>query len=143
MAKNNSSFHMGDEFNGSGKKTYLRATQHNKYEPLSQENVRLTPDYTQYLSKVVGALPLIMNPAQKGTTAALKALGGIPGMTQVIVSKDKRTGKFQMSFIVRKIQLTTGAYLHRSQSKAGKNKSIEQFIQETVRSFINSKSDIV
>lgn len=42
MAKN-SSFHMGDEFNGSGKTTYIRATQHNKYKPLSQENVRLTP----------------------------------------------------------------------------------------------------
>lgn len=117
MAKNKSSFHMGDEFNGSGKKTYLRATQHNKYKPLSQENVRLTPDYTQCLPKAVGALPLIMNPAQKGATAMLKALGGMPGMTQVIISKDKCTGKYQTSFVVRKIQLTTGSYLHKSQKQ--------------------------
>lgn len=54
---------MGDEFSGSGKKTYLRAAQHNKYKPLSQENVRLTPDYTQCLLKAVGALPLVMNQA--------------------------------------------------------------------------------
>lgn len=136
MAKNNSSFHMGDEFNGSGKKTYLRATQHNTYEPLSQENVRLTPDFRPCLSKVVGAMPLIMNPALKGIDTAMKVLGSLPSMTQVIISKDTSTGKYQMSFLVRKIQLTTGSYLHKSQKESGKNKSIEQFVKETVESFI-------
>lgn len=137
MAKNSSSFHMGDEFNGSGKKTYLRATQHNKYKPLSQENIRLTPDYTQCLPKAVGAIPLIMNPSQTGVTSMMKALGGISSVTQVIISKDKCTGKYQTSFVVRKIQLTTGSYLHKSQGKDVKNKPIEQFIKETVSSFIN------
>lgn len=136
MAKNNSSFHMGDEFNGSGKKTYLRATQHNKYKPLSQENVRLTPDYKQCLHKAVGAMPLVMNPAKTGVTSMLKALGGIPSVSQVIVTKDKNTGKYQTSFIVKKIQLTTGAYLHKRQKQAGDIMSIEQFIRKTVSSFI-------
>lgn len=138
MANNKSSFHMGDEFNGSGKKTYLRATQHNRYTPLSQENVRLTPDYKQCIPKAVGALPLVMNPEQKGVSTLMKALGSLPCMTQVIVSKDKHTGKYQASFVVRKIQLTTGAYLHKRQRQDRDDLSIEKFILETVSSFIKS-----
>lgn len=45
MGSKKSSFHMGDEFNGKGEKVYLRATTCKTYEPLSQENVRLTPDF--------------------------------------------------------------------------------------------------
>lgn len=136
MAKNNSSFHMGNEFNGSGKKTYLRATQHNRYKPLSQENVRLTPDYKQCLPKAIGALPLMMNPARAGGVSLMKVLGGIPSVTQVIVTKDKNTGKYQTSFIVRKIQLTTGAYLHKSQKRKEEKISVEEFIRKTVSSFV-------
>lgn len=132
MAQKNSSFHMGDEFNGSGKKTYLMATQHNKYKPLSQENVRLTPDYKQWISKVVGAQPLVMDPAKTGVTSMLKALGAMPSILRVIVTKDKRTGKYQTSFSVRKIQLTTGAYLHKSQRLSENTISIEQFIRNLV-----------
>ena len=136
MAKNKSSFHMGDEFNGSGKKTYLKATQHNQYDPLPQHNVRLTPDFRQCLPKVVGAIPLIMNPTQRDANSAMKVLGSMPCMSQVILSKDTDTGKFQMSFIVKKIQLTTGAYLHQSSRQIGRNKSPEQFIAEVAGSFI-------
>ncbi|WP_300916392.1 hypothetical protein [Bacteroides acidifaciens] len=113
MAKKSSSFHMGDEFNGSGKKTYLRATQHNKYKLLPQENVRLTPDYKQCVPKVIGALPLIMAAVKASANSMLKAVGAIPDVSQVIITRDKRTGKYQTSFAVRKIQLTTGAYLHK------------------------------
>ena len=136
MAKNNSSFHMGDEFNGSGQRTYLRATQHNKYRPLLQKNVRLTPDYKQCIPKAVGALPLIMNPAKSGVTVMVKALGGVPVITQVIVSKDKRTGKYQTSFAIKKTQLTTGAYLHKSQKQARDAMPVEEFIIKMVSSFI-------
>lgn len=131
MAKKNSSFHMGDEFNGSGKKTYLRATQHNIYKPLSQENVRLTPDYKQCISKAVGALPLVMAPAKAGTNFMLKALGAIPSVSRVIVTNDKRTGKFQTSFVVRKVQLTTGAYLHKI-LRPLKGWSIKDFTRKSI-----------
>lgn len=132
MAQKNSSFHMGDEFNGSGKKTYLMATQHNKYKPLSQENVRLTPDYKQWISKVVGAQPLVMDPAKTGVTSMLKALGAMPSILRVIVTKDKHTGLYQTSFNVRTIQLTTGAYLHKSQRMSENPISSEQFIRNLV-----------
>lgn len=131
MAKRNSSFHMGDEFNGSGKKTYLKATQHNIYKPLSQENVRLTPDYKQCISKVVGALPFVMNPVKTGVNSMLKALGAIPSVSHVIVKNDKRTGKFQTSFVVRKVQLTTGAYLHKI-PRPLKDWSIKDFTRKSI-----------
>ncbi|EOS41617.1 hypothetical protein C809_04188 [Lachnospiraceae bacterium MD335] len=136
MVKNKSSFHMGDEFNGSGKKTYLKATQHNKYAPLPQHNVRLTPDFRQCLPKAVGALSLMINPVQKDINLVMKALGSIPCMGQVLLSKDTHTGRYDMNFIVKKIQLTTGAYLHQSSIEMGKNKSAEQFIAEIAGHFI-------
>ena len=81
---------MGDEFNGSGKKTYLRATQHNTYTPLPQHHVRVTPDFKQNLPKALGAMPLIMNPTSKGASSALKALGSMPGLEKVIITKNKK-----------------------------------------------------
>lgn len=58
MTKNKSSFHMGDEFNGNGKKTYLRVTQHNTYTPLPQHNVRLMLDFSKFALAAIGAMPV-------------------------------------------------------------------------------------
>lgn len=138
MGKQKSSFHMGDEFNGSGKKTYLRATQHNTYTPLPQHHVRVTPDFKQNLPKALGAMPLIMNPTSKGASSALKALGSMPGVEQVIITKNKKSGKYQVSFKVRKLQMTTGSYLHSSQkqNKMNKNMEIQQFVKQVVSNFV-------
>lgn len=136
MGRKNSSFHMGDEFNGSGKKTYLKATKHKAYAPLSQNDVKLTPDFGQCVPKALGAVPLLVNPSSEDSNVARKALGSMPGMSQVILAKDAETGKYQMSFAVRKIQLTTGSYLHQSQKQKGRSKSVQQFVAETVGRFM-------
>ncbi|UMY99485.1 hypothetical protein H8S51_014390 [Roseburia rectibacter] len=138
MGKQKSSFHMGDEFNGNGKKTYLRATQHNTYTPLPQHHVRVTPDFKQNLPKALGAMPLVMNPTSKNAGMSLKAIGSMPGVEQVIITKDKKNGKYQVSFKVRKLQMTTGSYLHSSQkqNKIDKNMEIQQFVKQVVSNFI-------
>ena len=138
MGKQKSSFHMGDEFNGSGKKTYLRATQHNTYTPLPQHHVRVTPDFKQNLPKALGAMPLIMNPTSKGASSALKALGSMPGVEQVIITKNKKSGKYEVEFKVKKLQMTTGSYLHSSHKPGNSRKdmSIQQFITQVVSNFI-------
>lgn len=138
MGKQKSSFHMGDEFNGSGKKTYLRATQHNTYTPLPQHHVRVTPDFKQNLPKALGAMPLIMNPTPKGASSALKALGSMPGVEQVIIKKNKKSGKYEVEFKVKKLQMTTGSYLHSSHKPGNSRKdmSIQQFITQVVSNFI-------
>lgn len=112
MAKKKSSFHMGDEFNGSGKKTYLRATQHNTYAPLPQHNVRLTPNFNKFVPAVIGALPIGIETALEESDDVIKATGSIASAAQIIIKKDEKTGTFQTFLPIMKIALTTGAYLH-------------------------------
>lgn len=111
MGKKKSSFHMGDEFNGNGQKVYLRPTQHRTYTPLSQQGVRLTPDFSQFVPKAIGAIPVGCKSANVDSKTALKALGGIPSVSQVMIKKEKKTGTYKGEFRVRKKQLTTGGSL--------------------------------
>lgn len=118
MGKKKSSFHMGDEFNGNGQKVYLRPTQHHTYTPLSQQGVKLTPDFSQFVPKAIGAIPVGCKSANTESKTALKALGGIPSVSQVMIEKDAKTGSYQMKGRVRRRQLTTGSYLHSTTNQA-------------------------
>lgn len=138
MSGKKSSFHMGNEFNGNGKKVYLRATQCNTYAPLSQENVRATPDFGQYTQQAVGAMP-VMNSGDKSVGIELKALGGIPCVGQVIVKKDDKTGKYKTELVVRKTQLTTGSYLYSNKKKSEKEEEKIQFIVDTINGCVKNK----
>ena len=131
MGSKKSSFHMGDEFNGKGEKVYLRATTHKTYQPLSQENVRLTPDFKQCVPKAVGAMP-VMNAGDKSAGIVLKALGGIPSVGQVIVKKDDKTGKYKTELLVRKAYLTSGSYLYSNKKKSEKKEEKVNFIMDTI-----------
>ena len=115
MGSKKSSFHMGDEFNGKGEKVYLRATTCKTYEPLSQENVRLTPDFKAFVTKVLGAVPFMEAGGDLGSLA--KAAGALAAVGQTIIKKDSETGKYQISFRVSKMRLTNGSYLHQSKKK--------------------------
>ncbi len=131
MGEKKSSFHMGNEFNGKGKKVCLRATQHNTYLPFSQENVRVTPDFGQYAQQAIGAMP-VMNSGDKSAGIALKALGGIPSVGQVIVKKDGKTGKYKTELVVRKAHLTSGSYLYSNKKKNEKKEEKIKFIMDTI-----------
>ena len=131
MGEKKSSLHMGNEFNGKGKKVFLRATQQNTYPPLPQKNVRMTPNFGQYAQKAVGAMP-VMHSSGKDADTALKALGSIPCVGQVIVKKDDKTGKYKAELTVRKMQLTTGAYLHSNKRKGEKEEEKIKFIMDTI-----------
>lgn len=137
MGGNKSSFHMGDEINGSGKTTYLRASQHNTYEPLPQDNVKLTKDCSKSAPKAIGAMPAVTNPSLGGSGSVGKALGGLAGAGQVILSKNSKTGNCETKVKVRKTQLTTGSYLHTSQDNSRSSKSMAQFISETAGNSLN------
>lgn len=77
MGSKKSSFHMGDEFNGKGEKVYLRATAYKTYEPLSQENVQLTPDFSECVPRALGAVPLMGGAGGGSAGAAAKAAGAL------------------------------------------------------------------
>lgn len=115
MGSKKSSFYMGDEFNGKGEKVYLRATTYKTYEPLSQENVRLTPDFKACIPKALGAMTLMGAGGELGTLA--KAVGALVAVGQTIIKKDSATGQYQVSFRVSKMRLTNGSYFHQSKQK--------------------------
>lgn len=112
MGKKQSSFHMGYEFNGHGGIRYLRGTQSYIHPPVSQENVHLTPDFGNYLLKVLGSIPIIINPLSINPVL-LALLGSMASMKQVIITKDDATGNYILKFNVISLQdLTDGSYPH-------------------------------
>lgn len=129
MAKKKSSFHMGDEFNGNGKKTYLRATQHNTYAPLPQNNVRLTPNFNMFVPVAIGALPIATEEEATQEDDVGKATGSVANVGKVDVKKKTKGRGYDVKFEIGKIQLTDGAYLH---SKATPEPKTEKDILEEV-----------
>lgn len=110
----NSSFHMGDEFNGNGEIVYLEASSHNVYAPLSQRDVRKTPDFSQCTLKALGAMPLLSSAKEKDNSFMCKALGALTDVGRVIIRRDTCTNRYQADFKIHKIRLTNGSYLHKS-----------------------------
>lgn len=117
MGSAKSSFHISDEFNGKGKKIYLRASEFNTYEKLPQgKKVRRTPQFTQMIQKAEGAMPVI-NVVNGNANLSLKAIGAMACVGKVAVTKDGRDGKCLVNFNVSRVQLTSGGYLHRGSQK--------------------------
>ena len=77
MGKKQTTFHMGDEFNGYGSVRYLKGTKPGHHEPLSQEHVRLSLKPGNYI---------------------LKVLGAVAAVSQVAVRKDPKTGEMDVQF---------------------------------------------
>lgn len=123
MGNKKSSFHMGDEFNGKGEKVCLQAASCKTYEPLSQENVQLTPDFRQCVPKALGAVPLMGGAGGGSAGTAAKAAGALAAAGQVTVQRGDGEGEYLTSFSVSRKRLTNGAYLH--QNKQKKNKGAE------------------
>lgn len=117
MGGKKSSFYISDEFNGNGKNIYLRATTRKTYTPLSEKDVRLTPDFKEFVQQAIEAVPLVNNPQSEYAEVALKVVGSLASTGQVMVKKDESTGDYDLSFNMVKIRLTTGSYLHESKNK--------------------------
>lgn len=117
MAKKNSSFHMSNEFNGHGQKTYLSAAQYNSYSPLPQTGIRLTQDFGQSIPKVLGSLA-VMNHPNPDSGILLKALGGVSTAKQVIIGKNAATGQYTFSYNISAAnEFSNGSYLLANASK--------------------------
>lgn len=112
MSKKQSSLHMSNEFNGYGNSRYLKATQYSIYPPLPQENVQIAPDYKDYLLKVIGSTPMVIEPSN--TNPALSAmLGSMTSLNQVIITKDTATENYAILFnMSQSSALTNGSYPH-------------------------------
>ena len=82
MGKKQTTFHMGDEFNGYGSVRYLKGTKPGHHEPLSQEHVRLSLKPGNYILKVLGSIPVYAGSPDMGPGVGRDAGGsgrGKPG----------------------------------------------------------------
>lgn len=110
MNKNQSSFHMGNEFNGYDETRYLKGTEPRHHAPVSQEKVQLMPDFGIHLLKMLGGIPTIINPGNS-EPMLLAMLGSMPGMTKVVLTKDEYTGTYTYNFnVISNQDLTNGSY---------------------------------
>lgn len=110
MGRKQSSFHMGDEFNGNGEVRYLKGTQHRLHLPMSQENVQLTPNLGDNLLKVLGSIPTVVNPLNMNLVASA-LMGSMASVNQVVITKDPVTENYVLKFYVANNQdFTDGSF---------------------------------
>lgn len=117
MNNKQSSFHMGDEFNGYGEIRYLKGTNPGVHPPISQENIHLSLALGNDVLKALGSVPLVIDPAATDPTLRTM-LGSTAGVNRVIVKKEKATEKYTLKFnVTTSRDFTNGAYPHRGQKR--------------------------
>lgn len=113
MGKNQSSFHLGNEFNGYGRMTYLKASQCGINPPLSQDNVQLSQDFSKYSLMMLGSMPVILDPASINPVLN-SIIGSMASVNQAIMTKDA-AGNYVVQFNVASKNFTDGAYPYYSE----------------------------
>lgn len=108
MSKKKGSIHMGNEFNHFGDKIYIRGKEHGFHAPYSQENVRPTPDFTSFTIKVLGSIPIALDPLSINKLSQL-ILGSQPSINCVLVYKE--ADGYKITFRAASRGVTAGAYL--------------------------------
>lgn len=113
MGNNQSSFHLGNEFNGYGRITYLKASQYGINPPLPQENVQLSQDFSKYLLMMLGSIPVILDSTSMNPVLN-SIIGSMASVNQAIMTKDE-TGNYVVQINVASKNFTDGAYPYYSE----------------------------
>lgn len=123
MEKNKSSINMGDKINSYGQQTYLTADQITPL-PVSQENVQLTPNYTQHLQKLIYSVPVVNNSNNMDSDMS-KMLGSLTSVNQVNfsdTSADTTNQTSSLNYVLASSNASSGASFQAA-SKNKKNSS--------------------
>ena len=86
MKNKKSSFQIGNQFNGYGDKIYLKA-EPVEILPISQADIKLMPDYSQFTLYATGSNPIVLNPKNINLTVN-SMLGAVPALSQVTLIKE-------------------------------------------------------
>lgn len=103
-----SSFQMSSQFNGHGDTVYLKADTV-KIPPVDQDNITLTPDYSQYALYAVGGVPVVLDP-QNIDIFLNRMLGARSALNQVILTKGGPGGGYAATFRIATRGFTDGSY---------------------------------
>lgn len=110
MSKRQSSFYMGNEFNGYGTVKYLRGTQNQIYPPVSQENVKISPNFQNYLLNMLGSMPVLINP-QNANPILMAMIGSMASVNQASIVKTPGKNIYFVKFdVISNQDLVDGAY---------------------------------
>lgn len=120
MARSQSSFitHEG-EVNGQGNITRLKAFNINYYAPLSQDNVSLERDFSNAALVAQGFNPVVNDP-QNLNVVTQQIQGFNAAANLVLVSNDKKTGRYKYSVRVDEKDITDGSSIQQSSSRNDK-----------------------
>lgn len=120
----NSSFHMGNEFNGNGENVYLHGTKYRMHAPLPAREIRLTPDFSQCVPRALGAVPAALSPVGQSQCGPEKAVEALAMAVHILVRKDQAAEAWLTDFHVGRNTLTDGSHLYRKQ--LGSTKSTDR-----------------
>ncbi len=103
-----SSFQMSSQFNGHGDTVYLKADTV-KIPPVDQDDITLTPDYSQYALYAVGGVPVVLDP-QNIDMFLNRMLGSRSVLNQVILTKGGPGGGYTAAFRIATRGFTDASY---------------------------------
>lgn len=125
MGKKKSSFQMGNQFNGYGDTVYIKADPVT-VPPVSQDNVTLTPDYSQYALYAAGGNPTALGAESTNETTRMM-VGAISSLNQVTVTKSSSNSGYSASFSVSSDGFITNSYATNVPSNEAVTKSYSKF----------------
>ncbi|ANU48243.1 hypothetical protein ADH76_11605 [Enterocloster clostridioformis] len=105
-----SSFSMSNRFNGYGDKTYIKAIETKTYMPLSQKDVRRTPDFSGLVPKMLGIKSVVIDPRNMNDIV-MTSLGGEAIANKVIIEKNKLSEGYSTNVQIAGLGMSTGSYL--------------------------------
>lgn len=103
-----SSFQMSSQFNGHGDTVYLKADTV-KIPLVDQDDITLTPDYSQYALYAVGGVPVVLDP-QNIDIFLNRMLGARSALNQAILTKGGPGGGYAATFRIATRGFTDGSY---------------------------------
>ena len=105
-----SSFSMSNRFNGYGDKTYIKAIETKTYMPLSQKDVRRTPDFSGLVPKMLGIKSVVIDPRNMNDIV-MTSLGGEAIANKVIIEKNRLSEGYSTNVQIAGFGMSTGSYL--------------------------------
>lgn len=109
MAKKQSSLYLNGEAVGNGGIRYVKGTQPGLYAPVSQKNVHLTPDFKQFIPRLLESVPSVID-VNSAAASQLWMLNTMALFNRVNVIRDKE-GNLRTDFNIQNANtLTNGVY---------------------------------
>lgn len=140
MKNKKSSFQIGNQFNGYGDKIYLKADPV-EILPISQADIKLMPDYSQFTLYATGSNPIVLNPKNINLTVN-SMLGAVPALSQVTLIKENDNNRYIANYNVTTCGFTDASYsIIRNKNNSDEKKEMLEYFAVTKQSNLIIRED--